>query len=106
MAFARLAIQVPTRTVIGQYSFDIFCTGANHNDIFSDDAFNPRTSTDYGTTFTDEATRAGYRLSSAQSNLFDTKEVGAELLVGAAIKSLKENGCGSVKQQMDATITV
>lgn len=105
MALQRLVSQIPTRTVIGQFDLGFMCLGPRV-DIYVENALKDVSVNDYATAFNQEASAAGYQVAGGGSDLFGAQS-NPELVVGAIVTGLKENGCARVgDQHLEATISV
>ncbi len=105
MAFQRLITSVPTRTVVGQFDFGFLCIGPRV-DVYIENAFEGASVNDFISTFSQEATAAGYNIAGGGSDLFGSQSK-PNLLVGGVVTALKVNGCARAgDQHMEATMSV
>lgn len=94
IAIERLGNAVPVGSVIGQFSSSCISFIGTPNPIYADQAFRNVPSSDFFNQFIAEGTAAGYRFAAQQTgNLFASQDQKPELIVGAGITSIKENGC-------------
>ena len=112
MAMDRLALSIPAGSVIGKLKTGCFLSGSSEP-LYTEHAFRGVPTQDYIGVFSAEAGAAGYRVASAQAgDLFTSGEAAkAELVVGAAILSLKADGCidpgiMGFSTSMDSTVAV
>ncbi len=96
-ALTRLALSFPESSVIGEAGFTLIACG-ERVPIHASDAFSTVPKDDYAKVFAAEAALAGYKMPSNQTDLFATGDASApELEIGAAIISVSEKGCPTLK---------
>ncbi len=111
IALERVQSTIPGGAVIGKFSYGCLMKQAS-TPITIENALSGAKPSDFINEFTAEASAAGYHLSGTQTgDMFGSTDAAkAEILVGASVQSLKEDGCYKEllgkEMTIEATITV